>query len=424
METEFGFLSCMIPVSMKESVYKNTRNSMQDAADALQWHIYNGLCKNLSRDIKIINVLPIFSYPQYYRKAFIKESEFETDFNSGNINVGFCNIKLIREYSKKFRIHNALKRWLDTSNKPKRLFLYTASSACLSAIAKLKKNHDLRVCVIIADLPNMSNLSSKRSLLMKLWSKHNSDKTYKLLDVVDEYVLLTKHMADYMNITKPFCVMEGIATATNEFAKPQYHNETKTVFYAGTLHRKFGILNLLEAFQQILKEDYQLVLCGSGDSENEIREAARRDHRIKFYGQLPREEVLKMQSKATVLVNPRQNSEEFTKYSFPSKNLEYLSSGIPFIGYKLDGIPDEYDAYIMYVENDDVASLTKKIVDVCEKSDTDREKIGEKARLFVAEQKNEVIQTGKILSFLHIGGEIDGNESEKRKREPVDSAEI
>ena len=52
----------------------------------------------------------------------------------------------------------------------------------------------------------------------------------------------------------------------------------------------------------------------------------------------------------------------------------------------------EYDDYILYVEDDDIASLTQKIVNVCELSDAEREAIGQKARLFVTEQKNEIVQ--------------------------------
>lgn len=59
------------------------------------------------------------------------------------------------------------------------------------------------------------------------------------------------------------------------------------------------------------------MICGIGDSEKAIREAAEKDFRISFLGQLPRSEVLEWQKQATVLVNPRQNNEEFTKYSFP-----------------------------------------------------------------------------------------------------------
>ena len=77
MEREYAFLSHMIPLENKGDVKKNSRRSMQDAADALQWHIYNGLCQNFEKPIKIINFIPIYSYPQYYRKAFVKKKYFD-----------------------------------------------------------------------------------------------------------------------------------------------------------------------------------------------------------------------------------------------------------------------------------------------------------------------------------------------------------
>lgn len=394
------FCSHMVPHEIREHVYHNSRHSMQDAADALQWHIYNGLCENLKQDIKIINVLPVSSFPQYYKQPFVRASEFSTEYNSGNFNVGFCNVKWLRSYFKRASIHRALKRFLDSSDTPKTLFLYTASEAFLQALEKLKKKYDLKICVIIADLPDMSNLSSKKSFALKWAEKTYSKKAYARLSLIDHYVLLTKHMADYLKLDKPYCVMEGIATAQQEFSRPVYDCEIKTVFYGGTLHRRFGVLNLLKAFELIDGPDYRLVICGVGDCEEEIRAAAVADSRIRFCGKLPRAEVLKLQSEATVLVNPRQNNEAFAKYSFPSKNLEYLSSGIPFIAYKLDGIPDEYDDYILYVEDDSVSSLAHKITEICEKPGEERQRIGEKARTFVEEQKNQVVQTKKILSFL------------------------
>ena len=400
MKREYAFLSCMIPPYIKDAVYANMKGSMQDAANALQWHIYNGLCQNIKEEIKILNIMPISSFPQYYKEAFIKESTFDTAYNTGNINIGFCNVKFIRDYTKSWSAYRVLKKWLARNDAPKTLFLYTASRAFLRAIQRLKKEFDLEVCIIIADLPNMTDLSGKKGKIMKVLEKLRSDDVYTLLSNVDYYVLLTKHMASYMQLNKPYCVMEGISTASNEFSEPVYNSQTKTVFYAGLLHRRFGIMNLVKAFQQIPSPDYRLVICGVGDSESEIREAASKDSRIQFRGKLPREEVLKLQSQATVLVNPRQNNEEFTKYSFPSKNLEYLSSGIPFVAYKLDGIPDEYDDYILYVEDDEIQTLAHKIEEVCEKSPEERKALGEKARAFVSNEKNEVVQTKKILAFI------------------------
>jgi glycosyltransferase involved in cell wall biosynthesis len=309
-------------------------------------------------------------------------------------------VKLIKQYAKKVALYKVLKAWLAHNDAPKTLFLYTASGVFLDAVQRLKKEYDFTVCVIIADLPNMSALSSKRSALAKKVGQRRAARSYELLSCADRFVLLTKHMAEYMQLDKPYCVMEGISTAREEFAQPNYQSEVKTVFYGGTLHRKFGVLNLLEAFRQIPSPDYRLILCGVGDGEEEIKAAASQDSRIDFRGRLPREEVLKLQSQATVLVNPRQNNEEFTKYSFPSKNLEYLSSGIPFIAYKLDGIPDEYDEYILYVADNETRTLAEKIMEVCEKTPDQREQLGKKAREFVSTQKNAFTQTGKILAFM------------------------
>ena len=137
-----------------------------------------------------------------------------------------------------------------------------------------------------------------------------------------------------------------------------------------------------------------------GDCETEIRQAADQDSRIDFRGQLPRNEILKLQKLATVLVNPRQNNEEFTKYSFPSKTMEYLSSGIPVVAYRLDGVPDEYENYLFYVKEDTVESLAEKLWEICELTPEARKAAGQKGRDFVLSEKNSVVQTAKIIRLM------------------------
>ena len=51
-----------------------------------------------------------------------------------------------------------------------------------------------------------------------------------------------------------------------------------------------------------------------------------------------------------VLVNPRPNNEEYTKYSFPSKDIEYLSSGKPTVAFLLDGMPKCYQDFLYVVD--------------------------------------------------------------------------
>lgn len=399
-DREYVFLSLMIPKELTSEVKHNSSNNMADAANALEHNLMNGFAENLSIPPKIINVLPIGSYPQYYSKSFIKKSEFKLCNRDNHENIGFCNIKFIRNYFIEKAVYNSLENYCKKKNGNIVICIYSASVSFLSAVEKLKKKFPrIVVCDVIADLPGMTNLSSKKSALLQWYIDYQAKNALKKLECVDCFVFLTKQMASYLHISKPYCVVEGIASETKELEVRE--QKEKFILYTGTLHKKFGVMNLVHAFQQIYSPDYRLVICGIGDSAEAIKNAAEDDIRISFLGQLSRAEVLEWQRKATVLVNPRQNNEEFTKYSFPSKTMEYLSSGIPVIAYKLDGIPDEYDKYLQYVEDDTIDGLKNKLIELCEMPYEQRHKIGNAGRSFVLKEKNSKIQVRKIVDLIN-----------------------
>ena len=97
-EREYVFLSLMIPSELANEVKSNSINTMSDAANALEYNLMKGFSANLAVTPKVINILPIGSYPQYYKKIFVKESAFELYGRNDNINLGFCNFKFIRNY--------------------------------------------------------------------------------------------------------------------------------------------------------------------------------------------------------------------------------------------------------------------------------------------------------------------------------------
>ena len=64
---------------------------------------------------------------------------------------------------------------------------------------------------------------------------------------------------------------------------------------------------------------------------------------------------------ATLLINPRFSNEEYTKYSFPSKNMEYMASGTPILTTKLPGMPKEYYEYIYLFEEESIEGMKNKM---------------------------------------------------------------
>ena len=205
-------------------------------------------------------------------------------------------------------------------------------------------------------------------------------------------------MKSALNLKSPYVVIEGISTNNFEFIDAD-KSKLKTALYSGSLSKEYGVLDLINAFRRLPNEDYRLIICGSGDIESEIKEICKEDKRIEFMGLLKRKEVLKLQKSSTVLVNPRANNFSFTKFSFPSKIMEYMSSGTPVLAYKLDGMPDEYLNY-MYIIPEHENGLYLALKEVLSKNDNELIEIGLKAKEFMLLHKNSKVQTKKILTML------------------------
>jgi len=384
------------------------KTGMQDAANALQWNIIDGLEANDCGRIKILNYLPVDSYPRGFTDRNIEAFIFQhtEKYQADDLNVGCTNLMIIKHFCNSTPFKREIKKWTNQKSCAKKVLIaYTACTMFLELARYAKAcNSDVETYCIIADIPEFSTARELHGI-HKIYNDYITNKSDRLYRFIDKFVLLTAQMAEKLNINVPFTVMEGIANdidmPTDETLAEQYKND-KYILYTGTLNYRFGIANLLEAFSQMTDCDVKLMICGFGEAEALIREKRKTDKRIIYLGRVDRKQVLPLQRRAIVLVNPRQNNEEFTKYSFPSKTMEYLASGVPVVAYKLDGIPDEYDEYLLYPKDDSIESLTQLLERVCQMTTDKRHEIGEKGRLFVLNNKNPVEQTKKILKLIGI----------------------
>ena len=397
---EYIFLSGIFTSKMQKSLIDPKKNrNIQVAADTLQKHIIAGLEKNLNRPIKLLNVPFIGASPMKCKVPYVHGSRIANMTEKHTYNIGFLNFPLIRQISIYRQICRKLDKWAGCKKKCVVIaYAMTARNVCELVHVK-KHNPSVKTCLIVPDLP--MHMRMKQGKIYKFFKFFEIKLIKRNLKKIDSYVLLTEYMNEFVN-SENYCVVEGVASS-KEFSTIQHvikDEREKIIFYSGTLDEKYGILILLEAFMRMKEENYRLYICGQGDCQKKVLDAERKDKRINYLGQKSHEEVLKYQQGATLLVNPRQNIGEFTRYSFPSKNLEYLSSGIPMVAYKLDGIPKEYDKYILYINENTVDSMKEKMEEVLKYSDEKREKIGLDARRFVLSEKSDVAQTKKILDMI------------------------
>ena len=166
------------------------------------------------------------------------------------------------------------------------------------------------------------------------------------------------------------------------------------------LHEKYGIGNLMDAFEKLNLPDTQLWLFGDGTAVAQIKERETVNPAIRYFGSVSREEILAYERQATLLVNPRDPNEEFTKYSFPSKTIEYMPSGTPLLTTKLKGIPAEYFDHVFTAEDNSVEALSAAMETALGCSGEELLAIGMAAQNFIRTQKNATQQSKRILTFL------------------------
>jgi len=263
----------------------------------------------------------------------------------------------------------------------------TALSALLAARLRGKS------CVgIVTDLPDMLSGSRFSKGLANFVIRHCT-----------HYVLLTEAMNDYLNKQgKPYVILEGHADITMADRLPSREKkaEQRICFYAGGVSRQYGLANLVEGFQKANPANARLHIYGPGDYVKELQQIAAEDDRIFYGGMLLNTEIVDREQEATLLVNPRPTDEEYVKYSFPSKTMEYMASGTPVLTTVLPGMPKEYHPYVYLLETETAEGIAEKLKEVLQSSDEELFQKGSEARRFVLEQKNNVIQAQKILEML------------------------
>lgn len=225
----------------------------------------------------------------------------------------------------------------------------------------------------------------------------------KYVGSFDRYVLLTEDMNAIVNPKKrPFIVMEALCDEKLSDVVWESADKSfpKVIMYAGGLEEKYGLKMLVQAFRTISDDDIELHLYGSGSYVEELVDETKEDRRIKFWGVKSNAEIVDAESKATLLVNPRFKTEEFTRYSFPSKNMEYMVSGTPLLTTKLPGMPSEYYPYVYMIEDESVDGFALAMSSILQLPSDILQRKGLAARNFVLREKNNIRQGGRIMNLI------------------------
>lgn len=360
-----------------------------------------GLSRNAN--VSLLSLPPVPSYPKSKCLFFKKKVEKLDD--GLNINyIPLINLPLIKSFCILFFILLNIMIWDKKckSSTKKFILLHWPYYPSMLAAYFAKQITQNKVILIIPDLPAYAATYNESSSFMSKFKVLVIKLMPNLVNKFDGYVLLTKYMRKKLQLLdKPYIIMEGLVryeSIKENFLDEKY--SIKVLMYAGAVYKKFGLEKLVKAFKRYANEECELWIYGSGDFVEELKNYERIDKRIKYKGLKFRDEILEIERKATLLINPRPSDEEFTKYSFPSKTLEYMSSGTPLLTTKLPGIPEEYFEHVFLFKDETIEGMVHTFEEVLGKSNEELFEIGQKAKKFVIKEKNYIVQSIKILELF------------------------
>ena len=199
----------------------------------------------------------------------------------------------------------------------------------------------------------------------------------------------------------PAMVLEGAVPETSpDGATTRRPDDPFVAHFTGTLDHVNGVAFMLEGFMRTTNPDYRLRIYGRGPLEHLVTEAAARDPRIEYRGHRPNAEVLEEQRNATVLLNARPSGHPITRYTFPSKLIEYMMSGRPVITTRLPGISPDYFPHLRILEEEAPEALAALIDSVCSEPADQRDALGGRAREFVLTHKSWHAQGQRVAELI------------------------
>lgn len=385
-----------------KSICKMRNKNIVDPQQKFFRLFIDGLAMIDECSVEVISALPVSS--STIKKGFFKYQNETISTGAVYHYLPFWNGKFLRYlflavYSKYY-----VKKWCKKHKGENVMVIVDPLVPVISMPSrKSAQKRGIKVAAIITDLPTLATDMKERK---ESGFKEKCLLLYqKIADAdvrgYDYYIPLTESINEKVNVSnKPYCVVEGFADSKDKNICKLHQ---RYIMYAGGIYEKYGVKALVDAFLGIKRQDIELYVFGEGTYTNELRNISLKNPRVKYMGCVTPEKVVEYEKKALLLVNPRPTNEEFAKYSFPSKTMEYLLSGTAVVSTRLPGIPQEYFRYMYAFDGYTVEDLRQKLDEILLQSD---EAICEKGRLgheFVMREKNNQIMAQKIYDFLKSG---------------------
>lgn len=219
----------------------------------------------------------------------------------------------------------------------------------------------------------------------------------KLITLCDGFILFQDKAVDRLHVRRKRYLVSKPGVEEREIDR-SFGRDKFVVAYCGSFTYLNGMHALIDSFELIKEENFEILICGDGPMLNEVLEAEQKYSFVHYRGLLNQEELESVYEKANVLLNLRITDDEAMDFAFPSKVFEYISLKIPLIS-TLVMEEREFVENVWVVESLNAEHVANAIKTVYHNFDLAEAKAERLARYIRDKYSNEEM-TKRIYSFI------------------------
>ncbi|WP_201546554.1 glycosyltransferase [Psychrobacter immobilis] len=163
-------------------------------------------------------------------------------------------------------------------------------------------------------------------------------------------------------------------------------NKKTKIIFAGTINNENGISIILNYLKGNRNDKVEFVFYGTGNEIPKLIEYMKNDNRVKYKGSVPINELSQALSKADYLINLRDPNSIACSYSFPSKLIQFMGSGVPVISNSFPGLSNSYKKYLINVRGFSGEELNEVLSNLPSRDESI--KLGSSSKEFILKNNN------------------------------------
>ena len=170
------------------------------------------------------------------------------------------------------------------------------------------------------------------------------------------------------------------------------------LIYSGNLDSERGVLNLINMLPHV-KDFADLTIMGKGPLSTLIERLSQTNDNLQYLGYVNEEQYLDTLSKMHVCINPTPISSNFSKYTFPSKVVSYISNSRIVLSTPLEVIKSSpYRDIVIYYDENDPINFRKKLLDISANLDNLTKNMQNVSSQLEKIQEQEYLQICNLIS--------------------------